>query len=315
MTIQSTNPESQTALRKLGVVVMSAGMAALAACAPPPPVVVPPPPAPVQYVPAKPVPPAGAASTMRIPMMASSGVRQTVNANISPAQTTWNLRAALNVAALNCRDARYSSLISGYESYLNKHSRELSRTNTAVGREFRAEHGRSYRNAQDSYMTQVYNYYASPPTLDNFCNAAVPVVAEAALVDRGGLEAYSAGGLAQLEAVFERFFSAYDQYRRDLSAWNTRYGPNAVPGTPVRSGFQSSQPAPATSAPLPTEGPLLRSEPVDQTVAADPASQSAAPAQTSTPAAQSSDTAPAPAPGGGPVFRSSPVVQDVSPGG
>jgi hypothetical protein len=220
-------------IKKAAQGVALAAIAAVAACAPAPEPAPPPPPV-VELVPARPVPPAGAAANMTIPLMSSDGVRQTVNANISAAQTTWNLRAALNVAALNCRDTRYASILPNYQSYLNKHSRELSQTNTAVGREYRADYGSSYRSAQDSYMTRVYNYYALPPTLDDFCQAAIPVVSDAAAVQSGGLGAYSPVGLAQLEAVFERFFGSYDQYERDLNSWNARYGPNAVPGTPVQ---------------------------------------------------------------------------------
>ena len=217
--------------RNLGLIAIAAGLVTVSACAPAPVEVAAPPP--VQLVPPRPTPPAGAAAALATPKVASNGVRQTVNTGLSNVQTIWNLRAGLNVAALSCRDARHSSILGAYETYLSKHERELSRTNSAVSAEFRADHGSSYRSARDTFMTQVYNYFALPPALDAFCDEAVRVVSNMAAVPAGGLSTNSATSLAQLDGVFARFFNAYDQYQRDLANWNATYGPNAQPGTPV----------------------------------------------------------------------------------
>lgn len=237
---------------KIRIIAVTAGVAALAGCAtappPPPP---PPPPAPqAKVIPPRPVPPGGAAANMVMPAMGANGVRQTVNAGISEAQTIWNLRSALNVAALNCLEAQHASILPNYKSYLGAHSRQLRSTNTAVGREFREKHGRSYRDAQDTYMTQVYNYFALPPALDDFCDAAVGVSSDAAVAPRGSLSEFSVAGLSRLEAVFEGFYSEYEQYRVDLSAWDAEYGAGAA--------------TTAAPQPLPTEGPIFQPSPTVQ---------------------------------------------------
>lgn len=168
---------------------------------------------------------------MTIPMVAATGVRQTVNANLTSAQTTWNLRSALNVAALNCQSAEHSMLVSNYGAYLKNHARELSATNRALQSEFRQRYGATFRDVQDSYMTQVYNYFALPPAKDEFCDVANAVSAEIVGVPQGDLEVFSATALPRVEAVFEDFFRAYEQYRVDLRAWDSQYGPPTVTTT------------------------------------------------------------------------------------
>ncbi|OGS53886.1 MAG: hypothetical protein A3J40_06935 [Erythrobacter sp. RIFCSPHIGHO2_12_FULL_63_10] len=211
----------------LRITIVAAGIAALAACAtpaPPPPPTPPPPPAQVVVIPPRPLPPVGAVDHMTIPAHGMDGRYLTVNTGISSAQTLWNLRSGLNVAALNCQGIEHAAMVDNYKILLNRHSRELARANTALATEFRKEHGSSFRNVQDSYMTRVYNYFALPTTMPQFCDVALEVSREVAQLAPGGLEQYSVGALPRLEAVFEGFFRTYEQYRVDLAAWDSRYG-------------------------------------------------------------------------------------------
>jgi hypothetical protein len=219
---------------------------ALAACAPvpPPPPPPSPPPRPVAVViPPRPVPPLGASPISVIPPLAASGLHQTVNTGIASAQITWNFRSAYNVAALNCLQSQHAEILPGYSAFLTKHTRALRTANTGVDSLFRLRHGAAFVRQREAYMTQVYNFYAFPPTVSNFCDAALVIGREAQAVPVGGLDAFAAQALPRLDAVFENFFRAYEQYRIDLAAWDARYGP-PPPITPA--------PAPtATPAPLP----------------------------------------------------------------
>ena len=164
---------------------------------------------------------------MVVPLVGVDGVRQTVNANLTSAQATWNMRSALNVAALNCLQPRHVMILENYKTFLKTHAKTLTAVNKASLNEFRAKHGASsYRNMQDAYMTQVYNYFALPPALDQFCDAALMVSNELAAVPAGQLENFATRALPQLEAVFEGFFRSYEQYRRDVAAWDAQYNPN-----------------------------------------------------------------------------------------
>ena len=227
---------SKMGVVKIKIVAVAAASAALAACGtaapPPPPVVVapPPPPAPI-VIPPRPTAPAGAFATMAIPQMAENGVRQTVNYGISDEQKLWNVRSGLNVAALNCRSSTHLTLASNYSAFLQKHRRQLSRTNRTLASQYREEQGRSYRDAQDAYMTRVYNYFALPPALPAFCDVAHEIGQEIVDVPAGELHVFTETALPRMEAVYEEFFSAYEQYRVDLAAWEAQYGPNRSPVT------------------------------------------------------------------------------------
>lgn len=214
-------------IAKIKLAALAAGTATLAACgasAPPPPVAVAPPPPPAVVIPPRPMPPAGAFATMAIPHLSAEGVRQTVNAGISQDQAIWNLRSGLNVAALNCLRAEHAALVENYRTFLKRHSRQLAATNNALTKEFRNKHGRSYRDHQDAYMTRVYNYFALPPVLPDFCEVAHQLSFEAAQAKPGELNVFAQQALPRMEAVYEKFFSAYEQYRVDLAAWDARYG-------------------------------------------------------------------------------------------
>lgn len=206
--------------------------AVVAACAapppPPPPVVVAPPPPPKIVIPPRPTPPAGAFATMAVPQLTPDGRRLTVNHGITPEQKLWNVRSGLNVAALNCLQPEHATLVDNYRAFLKRHSRELARTNRELAAQYRKEHGRGFRAAQDAYMTKVYNYFALPPVLPQFCDVAHQVSHEVVQVEPGELESFSETALARLEAVFHNFFAAYEKYRVDLAAWDARYGNGGV---------------------------------------------------------------------------------------
>lgn len=240
----------------LRIFAVAVGIAALGACAtpppsPPPPPPPPPPPVKVTVIPPRPQPPSGATDLMAIPPVGMNGVRQTVNANISDNQRTWNLRSGLNVAALNCLRAEHVALVGNYRDLLKKHSRELSNTNSALQTEYRKRFGASYRNNQDAYMTRVYNYFALPPALPRFCDEALAVSNDLRAVPVGQLGAFSATALPRLENVFESFFRSYEQYRTNLADWDARYGataPGAASYGPVTTSLDAQYPRPAISS-------------------------------------------------------------------
>lgn len=199
--------------------------------APPPPP--PPPPPVVVYIPPRPTPPLGASPNSLIPPLSSTGVRQTVNAGISPSQTVWNLRSAYNVAALNCLKPEHADILVGYKLFLKNHKLGLAKANTAVNSEFRKRYGASFVRPREAYMTKVYNYYAFPPTLTNFCDAALVMAQESKTVKPIDLTAFSKRSLAALDVVFENFYRSFEQYRADAAAWDAKYAPKPAAPTPA----------------------------------------------------------------------------------
>jgi hypothetical protein len=176
-------------------------------------------------MPARPVPPLWAPATLTIPTVDAKGVRQTINAKNTPVQTTWNFRAAYNVAALNCRDVKYDPVLTGYKAFLKSHVVGLNAANRGVDSAYRARYGAGFVRPREAYMTQVYNYYSFPPTLPLFCDAALAMSLESGAVPTGQLSSFAAIQLPRLDAVFENFYRAYEQYRIDAAAWDARYSP------------------------------------------------------------------------------------------
>lgn len=206
-----------------------AALALLAGCVTPPPPP-PPPPAPVPTptpapIPSRPTPPDGAALSTPVPPIGPDGVRLTVNAHLSAAATTWNLRSGLNVAALNCLEPEYAPILAAYKVMLTGQQRKLAAANKAVEAEFRGRYGAAaYRNEQDQYMTQVYNYFALPPVRHQFCATATEISNNYMLLPPDDLDAYAAVMLPKLEMVFTDFYTRFENYRLAVADWDARYG-------------------------------------------------------------------------------------------
>jgi hypothetical protein len=213
-----------------------ATLPALAACGPKAPPQVAPPPPPVVMIPPQPMPPRGASPNLVPPPIDTSGVRQTVNTGISSSQTTWNLRSAYNVAALNCMQPQHAQIVVNYRAFLKAHAKKLTAANKAVDNEFKGKFGPKFIAPRELYMTQVYNYFALPPVQPSFCDAALAMSIEGATIKPADLDSFAARSLPALERVFLRFYTSYDQYRADLTGWQAKY---TVPG---------STPAPAPVA-------------------------------------------------------------------
>lgn len=219
------------ARRIAGLGTALAAIAGLSGCGPkstpPPPVVVAPPPQ--VYIPPRPRPPLGAPASLTIPVANAFGVRQTVNAGISDAQRIWNVRSAYNVAALNCLKPEQAEILNGYKHYLKAHAKQLNAANKAVDADFRKKYGSAFIRPREAYMTQVYNYFASPPTLPGFCDAAVLVARDSLTVKKAtDVPAFSERSMLAFEAVFENFYRAFEQYRVDAAAWDARYAPTTA---------------------------------------------------------------------------------------
>lgn len=200
-----------------------AGLAALAACSQKSPPIASTPPPPVVVVPPQPVPPSGASANLVVPSVDAQGVRRTVNTGLSSAQATWNLRSAYNVAALNCMQPEHAQIVVNYRAFLKAHTRRLAAVNKLVDDEFKGKFGPRFIAPREAYMTQVYNYFALPPTLPAFCDAVLAMSNEAAGVSSAELESFAVRSLPNVEAVFLQFYRSYEQYRDDLSAWQAKY--------------------------------------------------------------------------------------------
>lgn len=223
---------------------------------------------------------------MVIPAVAMDGVRETVNARLSTDETIWNFRSGWNVAALNCLEPQHEPILTGYKSFLQKFNRSLSTTNTAIDRQYRTEHGAGYKRIRDTESTKVYNYFALPPTLDDFCDVTLAISNEYLLAPPSDLQMFAMSALPRMEATFENFYRAYEQYRTDLANWNAQYAPQYANSTYAAPTVQATQ----STATVNMSAQSPASPPQQVYV---PPSASTAPAQATTSPAQGVAVAPA----------------------
>lgn len=237
----------------LSLLLMASAADARKKKAPPPPP--PPPPQTWVFVPYKPTPPNNASPNFVTPAVGPDGLRASVNRNISAAQTTWNLRSGYNVAALNCLEPRHAQIVVNYRAFLRNHAKALRAANLKVDREWQGKYGPGFVKARETYMTEVYNRFAMPPTLSAFCDAALAMSVSAKTVKVGQLDNFAAVTLPTLEIVFDDFYKRYDQYKADLAAWEAKWT-GYTPGThilvPVTSplAMNAAQTATAEARPL-----------------------------------------------------------------
>lgn len=222
----------------------------IAACAPPPPpprpapppviIAPPPPPAPMPM----PTPPNSAAPTLTIPVVDAMGHRMTPNVGLSPEQSLWQLRIALNVAALNCRGPNEAALVADYTRFLNANRAANTRAERWVIADQGRRNGTNGIAARDALSTRLYNYFAQPPVLPDFCRVATGVMALAAAEPTATIMAFASVRLPEVDRPFVDFYAAYDRYRADLALWQSRQIapiPAVIPPAPLPT------PAPTTT--------------------------------------------------------------------
>jgi hypothetical protein len=253
-------------LRAFAVV---AGLAVLSACmqaepapvvvAPPPPPPPPPPPAP-EPIPYRPVPPNAAAYVLETPTVGPDGVRHTVNTGLDSNDTVWHLRAAWNVAALNCVESDYQAVLDGYKWFLKNYQKKLNTVNAAIDKKFRAAATGKTASAgatRQVYMTQVYNYFATPAVHTDMCNAALEVTADAAKAPKQDLATFAGANLPRFEAAYLKFFDAYDAYRVASAAWDEKYGAQYGYSQPGYVAVHGSTRSSVATSLVATEGPAI----------------------------------------------------------
>jgi hypothetical protein len=193
-------------------------------------------------IPPMPILPVGLPPTMKVPPTDAAGTYLTLNHGVDQAQAVWHMRSALNVAALSCRGgAREAAIIAAYNTMLKAQKAPLAKALRTTETRFKAERGKTWQADYDSHMTRVYNFFAQPPAQQRFCEVSAAIIAEGGAVAPADFTAFAAAALPRLEAPFTDAYRAFDGYRRELAAWQARYGVpvatalNAAPAANVRT--------------------------------------------------------------------------------
>lgn len=113
----------------------------------------------------------------------------------------WNLRAALNVAALQCQFEPTLLSISNYNAMIAHHDAELDSAQSVLLGYFQrtAGKGKAGQTAADQYGTRIYSGYSTVQAQRGFCQAAALVGRQAIFANRGALNEVARTGLGSIK--------------------------------------------------------------------------------------------------------------------
>ncbi|MGP7794550.1 hypothetical protein [Sphingomonas sp. CLY1604] len=103
------------------------------------------------------------------------------------AAMAWNLRAALNVAALQCQFEPTLLTVTNYNAILTDHQAELKASFDALNKYFTrtAKSAKEGQTALDQFGTRLYSSFAAVAAQLNFCQTASEIGREAVFTPRG----------------------------------------------------------------------------------------------------------------------------------
>lgn len=111
----------------------------------------------------------------------------------TPAEATanavWNIRAGLNVAALQCQFSIYLATVKNYNDFLKQHGDELVAAQVVLLGHFKRFDGVRAANSFDQYTTRTYNSYSTLDAQYQFCNAAGRIGRQVLTLAKGHLGA------------------------------------------------------------------------------------------------------------------------------
>ena len=107
------------------------------------------------------------------------------------ANAIWNLRAGLNVAALQCQYSRFLATVRTYNDLLKHHSAELAAAQATMVGHFKRYDGTRALNSFDQYTTKTYNSFSTLDAQYSFCAAAGEIGHNALMLAKGGLGKYA----------------------------------------------------------------------------------------------------------------------------
>ncbi len=156
-------------------------------------------PKPAAEAPAQAVEPARSPGSFMVP-------KAVVMKPMTPAETeanaVWNVRAALNVAALQCQYSKYLSTTPNYNAFLKHHADEIAKAQATMIAHFKRYEGAKANAAFDTYLTKTYNSYSTLDAQYQFCEAAGLVGREVLAIPKGKLGAEAIRRGPQIRASF-----------------------------------------------------------------------------------------------------------------
>lgn len=129
------------------------------------------------------------------------------------AHLLWNLRAGLNVAALQCQFSDYLRAVPNYNGLLAHHSVELAAAYTALNNYYKRTQGAKGQKAFDDYSTITYNNWSTLQAQMIFCQTATNITKTALATPKGRLIEVAQSRMRELRNALVPAYDPRPAYR------------------------------------------------------------------------------------------------------
>lgn len=136
------------------------------------------------------------------------------NAQEQSAQNVWAVRAALNVAALQCQFSPFLATVKNYNALIRQHDGELAAAQKTLERHFRRTAGAAGHRAFDQYTTRMYNGFSTLDAQLGFCDEAGRSGRELLATPIGKFSASASATSARLRASLVPVADPYRTFAR-----------------------------------------------------------------------------------------------------
>lgn len=146
------------------------------------------------------------------------------------AAMVWNIRAALNVAALQCQFAKTLLTLPNYNTILRDHAAELNGSYTTLTKYFMRTNKtpKAGQTALDQYGTRVYSSFSAVHAQLTFCYTADDVSKQVVFAPRGQVGEVAALRLRELRNSLTKWgehqFPGFHYYYVPVSAPIPKFG-------------------------------------------------------------------------------------------
>lgn len=126
---------------------------------------------------------------------------RTMTTDETAAYAIWSMRAALNVAALQCQFSPYLATVRNYNDLIKQHSLEFGNAYKMLEKHFRRLDGPvGGRRTFDGFTTRLYNSFSTLQGQLSFCAAAGTIGREALAMPYGTLTGYAGQAVVRLRS-------------------------------------------------------------------------------------------------------------------
>ncbi|UYY78980.1 hypothetical protein [Sphingomonas sp. R1] len=133
----------------------------------------------------------------------------------------WNLRAALNVAALQCQFEPTLLTLDHYNALLEDHEVELKNSYDTLEKYFTkvAKTKKAGQTELDRFGTRVYSSFSTVSGQLSFCQTAASIGQDAVFAPRGKLADVAVARMGELRASLKAWGEQYFRTRRVAFVW------------------------------------------------------------------------------------------------